>query len=75
MKNSRSLKQSKIKFLKYFTEMSLKIGRPNVQYKNNPAVKKWLPFDLICTVDLEYILTFNIAPKITAISFSNIVLY
>ena len=43
---------------------------------NNPAVKKWLPFDLICAVDLEYILIFNIAPKIHGTyNSSNIVLY
>ena len=27
-----------------------------VQYTKNQVVKKWLPFDLICAVDLEYIL-------------------
>ena len=35
-----------------------------VQYMNNPAIKKWLSFDLICAADLEYILPFNILPKI-----------
>ena len=30
-----------------------------VQYSQNQAVKKWLPFEFICAVNLEYIVTIN----------------
>ena len=30
-----------------------------VQYTKNPGVKKWLPFELICSVYLEYIVPSN----------------
>ena len=29
-------------------------------YVQNPAVKKWLPFDLMCAVNIENIYIFNI---------------
>ena len=30
-----------------------------VQYTKNQAVKKWLPFEFICAVNLEYIVTIH----------------
>ena len=30
-----------------------------VQYTKNQAIKKWLPFELICAVYLEYIVTIH----------------
>ena len=30
-----------------------------VQYTKNQAIKKWLPFEFICAVYLEYIRTIN----------------
>ena len=30
-----------------------------VQYTKSLVVKKWLPFELICAVDLEYIVTIH----------------
>ena len=34
-------------------------GHLYVQYTKTLAVKKWLPFELICAVYLEYILTIH----------------
>ena len=34
---------------------------PYVQYTKNQAVKKWLSFELICAVYLEFIVTMNFA--------------